>query len=327
MMAQFSNAKVFSKLDAYSGFWQIKLDDESSKACTFITPFSRYRFLRLPFGISMTPEAFHRKIHCLFEDIEGVDTMMDDIIVWGATREEHDERLRKVLEKARSANLKLNQSKCQFGLNELTYLGDVLCNEGVKPDPNKTKAIYDMPRPECKADIQRFLGMLNYNAKFIPDTSSRAAPLRGLEEKRNEWSWGPEHESAWNDLRTALTTEPVLKFYDPKKPTKISADASQSGLGAVLLQQDEDGWAPVAYASKAMTEAETRYAQIEKECLALTFACERFHQFVYGMKFVAETDHKPLFAIFKKSLADSPLSLQRMRIRLQKYDFDLEYLP
>ena len=329
MMAQFSNAKVFSKLDAYSGFWQIKLDEESSKAVTFITPFSRYRFLRLPFGISMAPEAFHRKIHCLFEDLEGVDTMMDDIIVWGSTREEHDERLRKVLEKARSVNLKFNPDKCEFGLTELTYLGDVLCKEGIKPDPKKTEAIFDMPRPECKADIQRFMGMVNYNNKFIPDVSTRSAPLRALEENKNQWSWGPEQESAWNDLRTALTSEPVLRFYDPKKKTKISADASQTGLGAVLLQQDEgsDLWGPVAYASKAMQDSETRYAQIEKECLALTYACERFHQFIYGMKFKAETDHKPLIAIFKKPLADSPLRLQRMRISLQKYDLDLEYTP
>ena len=327
MMAQFADAKYFSKLDAYSGFWQIKLDEESSKLCTFITPFARYRFLRLPFGISMAPEAFHRKIHCLFEDLDGVDTMMDDFIVWGATREEHDERLRKVLEKCRSVNLKLNLDKCQFGVNELTYLGDVLSDKGIKPDPKKTEAIHDMPRPECKGDIQRFLGMVNYQAKFIPDVSAKAAPLRALQENQNEWLWGPEQESAWNDLRTTLTTSPVLKFYDPKKPTKISADASQNGLGAVLLQQDSDGWSPVAYASKAMTDAETRYAQIEKECLALTVACERFHQFVHGMTFVAETDHKPLVSIFKKPLADSPLRLQRMRIRLQKYDFNLIYTP
>ena len=147
------------------------------------------------------------------------------------------------------------------------------------------------------------MGMVNYNNKFIPDVSTRSAPLRALEENKNQWSWGPEQESAWNDLRTALTSEPVLRFYDPKKKTKISADASQTGLGAVLLQQDEgsDLWGPVAYASKAMQDSETRYAQIEKECLALTYACERFHQFIYGMKFKAETDHKPLIAIFKKT--------------------------
>ena len=327
MMAQFADAKVFSKLDAYSGFWQIKLDEESSKLCTFITPYARYRFLRLPFGINMAPEAFHRKVHCVFESIDGVDTMMDDIIVWGSTKEEHDNRLRQVLEKARSVNLKMNRNKCQFGVSELTYLGDVVSDAGIKPDPKKSDAIKNMQRPSCKQEVQRFLGMVNYMAKFIPDVSSKTAPLRVLQDGKHEWSWGPEQETAWEELRTILTTSPVLKFYDPEKPTKISADASKDGIGAVLLQQHEDGWAVVAYASKAMTPTEIRYAQIEKECLAMTFACERFNQFVHGMKFEVETDHKPLVAVMKKPLCDCPLRLQRMRIRLQKYDFTLNWTP
>ncbi len=329
ILARLSGAKVFSKLDAASGFWQLQLDDESSKLTTFITPFGRYRYLRLPFGISSAPEAYHRTISRLFETIEGVETMMDDIIIWGSTKEEHDARLRKVLDTVKEANLKLKKEKCQFGVSQLTFIGDLLTDNGVKPDPCKVSAIENMEKPSCKADLQRFLGMITYQAKFIPDLSTKTTPLRELLNKTNEWSWGEQQESAWQELKSILTTEPVLQFYHPDRKTKISADASKSGLGAVILQKDDDHdeWYPVAYASRAMTPAEVRYAQIEKECLALTFACQRFHQFIYGQTFQAETDHKPLVAIFRKPLAECPLRLQCMRIKLQRYDFKLEYTP
>lgn len=131
LLAQFANAKIFSKLDALSGFWQMKLDENSSKLCTFNTPFGRYKFLRLPFGICSAPEVFHKAIHMLFEHIEGVDTSMDDIIVWGSSVEEHDARLRQVLNVVRSANLRLNREKCEFGVETLTFMGDVLSKEGL----------------------------------------------------------------------------------------------------------------------------------------------------------------------------------------------------
>ncbi len=274
IMAQFANAKYFSKLDASSGFWQLKLDDASSKLCSFNTPYGRYCFLRLPFGIASAPEVYHKTVHMIYEHLDGVDTSMDDIIVWGASKEEHDARLRRVLEATRSANLKLNGEKCQFGVTELTFLGDIVSSEGVRPDPMKVSAIEHMPKPQCKKDVQRFMGMLNYMSKFIPNLSEKIAPLRWLIEKKNEWEWSYEQESAWQDLKVILTREPTLKFYDPKRSIKISADASQTGLGAVLLQNYDGAWQPVAYASRSMTDAESRYAQIEKELLSITFACE-----------------------------------------------------
>lgn len=326
IMSQFANAKYFSKLDASSGFWQLKLDDASSKLCTFNSPFGRYRFLRLPFGIASAPEVYHKTIHMIYEHIKGVDTSMDDIIVWGSTKAEHDVRLKQVFKATRKANLKLNREKCQLGVKELTFVGDILSSEGIRPDPRKVSAIENMPRPQCKKDVQRFNGMINYMGKFIPNLSERMAPLRQLTEKRIEWEWNHEHEKSWNDLKKLLTEEPILKFYDPARPIKVSSDASQSGLGAVLLQRYED-WQPIAYASRSMTDAETRYAQIEKELLSITYACERFHQFVSGQAISVETDHKPLISLFKKPLNDCPLRIQRMMIRLQRYALDVTYTP
>ena len=325
--AQFAGAKYFSKLDASSGFWQIELDDESSKLCTFITPYGRYRFLRLPFGICSAPEVFHKIVHNLFAHVPGVNTMMDDIIVWGSTQEEHDTRLKQVLEIARKTNLKLNKEKCEFNVKQLTYIGDLISEKGVQPDPKKVAAIRNMERPKCKQDVQRFLGMINYQGKFIPDLATKTAPLRHLLNKKNQWMWEDAQENAWCLLKNALTEEPVLHFYDSTKPTKASADASKNGLGAVLLQQHDQNWFPVAYASRAMTDAETRYAQIEKELLAITYACERFHQYIHGQQVEVETDHKPLIPLFTKALCDCPLRIHCLLIRVQRYDLKVSYTP
>ncbi|TWW75241.1 Retrovirus-related Pol polyprotein from transposon 17.6 [Takifugu flavidus] len=183
---------------------------------------------------------------------------MDDIIVWGSTREEHDRRLRQVLDKTREVNLKLNKDKCEFGVKSLTFVGDVVSEEGVKPDPRKTSAINNMERPTNKDEVRRFLGMVTYLAKFVPQLSTQSAPLRSLLEQKIEWVWSHEQEQCFLKLKEILTQAPVLRFYDPEKSTRISADASQYGSGSVLLQQHEEQWLPVAYASRALTSAESR---------------------------------------------------------------------
>ena len=191
IMSKFAGATVFSKLDASQGFWQVMLDDESSFKCTFNTPFSRFRYLRLPFGISSAPEVYHKIVHQLFEGLPGVDTSMDDVIVCVSgprkTTEDHDETLQKVLEIARRNNLKLNLSKCLFGVKELTFLGDRLTDKGIKPDPGKISAIVNMERPADKKGVQRFLGMITYLAKWIPELSEKTTALRSLLVAKTEW--------------------------------------------------------------------------------------------------------------------------------------------
>ena len=147
IMAKMSNGKYFSKIDCTRGFWQLKLDEESSKLCTFNTPFGRYRYLRLPFGVSCAPEIYHRTIHQLFENIPNVDTSMDDIIIWGSTREEHDASVRRVLDKCRGSGLSLKNEKCEIGVTELKLLGEIVSKEGMKPDPQKVTAITQMTPP------------------------------------------------------------------------------------------------------------------------------------------------------------------------------------
>ena len=235
--AQFANAKYFSKLDASKGFWQLRLDQKSSKLTCFNTPFGRKRVLRLPFGIKSAPEVYHRAIHDMFSDIPGVDTSMDDIIVFADTIDDHNHRLKCVLDTARKANLKLNRDKCVFGVQELTFLGDVLSSDGLKPDPVKLQGLIEFQTPQSKKEVQRFLAMINYQGRFFQNLSAKTEPLRKLLEEKNAFVWDKEQEECFSDLKEMLSREPLLKFYDPDKSIKISSDSSKAGLGAVLLHK------------------------------------------------------------------------------------------
>lgn len=328
IMSEMAGAKFFSKLDASHGFWQLRLDPESSKYTTFNTPFGRYCFLRLPFGIKSAPEIFHRAMESIIEGLEGTRVYIDDLVVWGTTQQQHDERLEKLLQRIKKSGLKLNRDKCLFSVTEMTFLGDKVTSEGVEPDQSKVQAILDMPAPTDKKGVLRAMGMINFLGKFIPNLTAKTACLRELLRHNTVFEWTARHEKEWKKLKETVTTEPVLTFFDPSKPTKISIDASKDGLGAVLLQMHEDKWQPVAYASRSMTETEQRYAQIEKETLGLVFGCGKFHSYVYGLPtFTAETDHKPLISIRKKNLNDMSPRIQRMMMAWQRYDFDLIYTP
>ncbi len=318
--ARMPNAKVFTKLDASRGFWQIPLSHDTSLLTTFNTPYGRYRYLRMPFGISSASEVFQKHMDSLFsgQPYEGV---MDDLLVWGETEEQHDKNVIKVLDRAVEIGLKLNPEKFEFKVQQVSYVGHLLTSEGIKPDPEKVRAIEGMPTPDGLPALRRFLGMVTYLSKFIPHLSSLAAPLRELLHKETAWEWTPSCQAATEAVKREISKSTTLKFYNADKPVTLTCDASKSGLGAAVIQDEQ----PIAYASKSMTKSQMNYAQIEKELLAILFACERFHDYVYGRKVTVETDHQPLTSIFKKPLFAAPARLQRMLLRLQQYDIDIVY--
>ena len=227
----------------------------------------------------------------------------------------------------RSSGLKLNLSKCLFGVRELKFLGELVSEQGIKPDPQKVSAIKEMPPPTSKQDLKRFMGMIAYLGKFIVNLSETTAPLRKLLEKDTLWSFHKPQQDDFDTLKDLVTKAPVLKYFDPKLPTRISSDASKSGLGATLGQCHEGTWHPVAYASRSLTSAEQNYCQLEEGTLSILFACDRFHEYLYGRKFQVINDHQPLRSIFRKPLNKSPPRIQRFRLRLKKYDFEFQYVP
>ena len=253
--ASLSKAKVFSVLDAKSGFWQVPLDDASSRLTTFNTPVGRYRWLRMPFGISSAPEEFQKRMNDTFGDIKGTAVIADDLLVYGegddmeTATSDHDKNLRIVLERARERNLTLNKDKVRLRLTEVPYIGHLLTADGLKPDPKNLEAILMMPKPTDVQSVKRFLGMANYLSKFLPRLSTVTEPLRRLEDKHVEWHWNEVHERAFTDVMQLITNHPVLRYYDVSTEVTLQCDASQSGLGAALLQEGQ----PVAFASRALT--------------------------------------------------------------------------
>ena len=328
-LAQLAGAKVFSKLDANSGFGQIPLSPESALLTRFITPFGRFCFHRLPFGITSAPEHFKRQMSEILSGLDGTVCLMDDILVHGKNPEEHDQRLNQVLLRLQEAGLTLNQGKCQFTQSEVKFLGQVIDHSGVRPDPDKVMAIQKVRVPSSVSDVRRFLGMVNQMSKFSPNIADTTKPLRELLNKGNSWVWGEPQQNAFEAIKKALTTSPVLSLFDPSYETTVSADASSYGLGAVLLQKQPEGdIKPVAYISRSMTPTEQRYAQIEKEALAFTWACERFADYLVGMKFHVETDHKPLVPLFSsKHLSELPIRVQRFRLRMMRFQFTISHVP
>ncbi|XP_018372980.1 PREDICTED: uncharacterized protein LOC108767548 [Trachymyrmex cornetzi] len=320
---EMAGSKYFSVLDANKGFWQIELTEAASKLTTFATPFGRYKFLRLPYGISNAPEIFHRVFSQLFEEIPGCTIYIDDIIIHTKTREEHDKVLLKVLEKAREVGVKFNKDKCKFYQTEVKYTGHKFSERGISPDPNRVEAINQIRTPKNAKELSRFMGMITYVSRFIPNSAQRTKNMRQLMKRNIEWLWTDEHEKEFSDLKTVLMKSPVLQFFDSNAEITLSVDSSKDGMEAVILQSK----APIAYASKSLTKCQQGYAQIEKELLAITFGCQKFHQYLYGKRFVVETDHKPLETIFKKPLSKCPLRLQRLRITLQNYDIEVRYKP
>ena len=327
-LAQLSGATLFSKLDANSGFWQIPLASESRDLTTFITPFGRFCFNKLPFGISSAPELFQRRMSRLLEGLPGVLCLMDDVIVFGANREEHDLRLIATLQRLEAAGVTLNPKKCEFHKHSMKFLGHVVGSDGIRADPDKTTAILEIPPPENVSDLRRFLGMANQMGKFSPRLAEVSQPLRELLSTKQLWTWGPSQEQAFAQVKAELSQSTVLALYDPKADTTLSADASSYGLGAVLLQRAGLSWNPVAYASRSLTETERRYAQIEKEALALTWACEKFSAYLLGRHFAIETDHKPLVPLLSsKHLDDLPPRVLRFRLRMARFDYTISHVP
>ncbi|KAL6455331.1 hypothetical protein MHYP_G00362250 [Metynnis hypsauchen] len=329
ILPDLSKTKVFTVCDVKQGFWHVKLEEESSYLTTFSTPFGRFRWLRMPMGISPAPEIFQRKLMQALEGLPGIYVNADDVLITGegetvenATKD-HDEKLRHFLNRCREQNIKLNADKFKLKKEEVPYIGHLLTSEGLKIDPEKVRAVTEMPRPMDVKGVQRLVGMVNYLSKFYAHLSDDCEILRQLTHKDSIWDWTPMHEEAFVRLKTNISKTPVLKYYSPEEELTLQCDASETGLGAALTQNGK----PVAFTSRALTSTERGYAQIEKECLAIVFGMEKFHQCTYGRQVTVQSDHKPLENIVKKPLLSAPKRLQRMLLRLQKYSTQETYVP
>ena len=260
--------------------------------------------------------------------LEGVVCLIDDVLVFGKDENEHKIRLEAVLNRIKEKGVTLNFKKCEFSKTKLIFLGHLLDEKGIQPNPDKTKAIAQMDSPTNVTELRRFLGMVNHLGKFSKDLSQLTKPLQELLSTRNAWNWGQAQEQAFNQVKRELTKPTILAQYDSTAETKVSADASSYGIGAVLMQKQGGQWKPIVYASRSMSKTEQHYAQIEKEALATTWACEHFANYIIGTKILIETDHKPLIPLLgTKALDTLPPRILRFRLRLARFDYNIVHVP
>ena len=284
-------------------------------------------------GASLSSDVYQYKVDSHLEHIENCVAIVDDIIIFGFNPDgtDHDMTVRQVINKAKEVGMRFNPTKCQFKRTEVKFFGMVLNRQGIVPEPAKIEALLKLPEPKTEALLQSFLGMINYLSRFEPKIADLTHRLRSLLKKSNEFIWTDVHSDDFKRLIDIMCNSPkLLRYYRPDLDLYLETDASGVAIGMALLQSDENDRSslyPIAYGSKTLTGAETRYANIERELLGVVGGLEKFNYFTFGRPVTVLTNYKLLIAISKKSLVNAPARLQQLLLRLAKYNVELQWIP
>ena len=320
IFAKLAGYKFISKLDLSKGYWQIALSDRSKPYTAFQTPLGLFQFTVLPFGLVTAQASCSRLMRKLLQNLSNVDNFVDDIIIFTLTWQQHIDTLRALLQRLREANLTVKPVKCFIGFASIECLGHMVSEGTLQPCQDKINSILHAERPTTKKQVRSFLGLVGFYRQFIKNFSELAAPLTELTKKgqRNQdIKWGESQEKAFNQLRQALVSKPILKMVEISKPFTLQVDASDLGIGAIVLQEENGKKVPVAYASRKLKQSKRSYAVIEKECLALVWAVQKFSRYLYGTPCTVETDHCPLKYLNEAKLKNA--TLMRWALILQPY--------
>ncbi|KAK7108528.1 hypothetical protein V1264_016261 [Littorina saxatilis] len=329
LFSELSHARFFSKIDLTKGYWAVMIQEEDRDKTAFTTPLGQFRWVNMPFGLSTAGAIFNRMMRKLLLPLNRKDVhhFMDDILIATETWEQHIEAVRAVLKRLQEANLAAKPSKCFFGYEQLSYLGHEIGNGKRWPEDDKVKKIRDAKPPETKKELRAYLGTTGFYRSYIAGYSDIAAPLTDKTKKHEpeHVKWNQACQVAFDKLKEGLTNHPVVIMPDLALPYVVRTDASDRGMGAVLLQDQGKGLQPVAYASKKLNSAEQNYATVEKECLATVWGIQKFERYLYGRHFVLETDHQPLQ--YLQRMKPTNARLMRWALQLQPYDFTIKVIP
>ena len=324
--------KFFTVIDALKGYHQVPLDEESTALTTFSTPFGRYQYLRLPFGVSHAGDDYGRRVSEVFDDLPNCRRVMEDVVVFSETYDAHLQLVRRLFQRASDHHVALNTSKLVFAQPSVHFGGYVVDCHGFRPNPELTKAISDFPTPANLTDLRSFFGLCQQVGNFSTRLADTLLPLSPLLKKNLLWEWTSCHNAAFLAARSILSTIPDLSFYDPGFPTALHVDASRlQGIGFVLRQRAPDGvWKIVQAGSRFLSDAESRYAMIELECLGASWAMDQCWQFLVGLPtFSLITDHKPLVPILNDHSLDKldNTRILRLRLKMQRFSFTASWVP
>jgi hypothetical protein len=324
-----AGANFFATLDAVQGYHQIPLEYESSLLTTFLLPSGRYRYTRAPMGLNASSDEWCARSDAALSGLEKTRKIVDDILIWASTWSELQTRVREVLRRCDKHGITLSREKMQMG-EEVRFAGHVVGRDGVRPEPEKVAALERFPAPADATGLRSFLGLAVQLGGFVPDLAHLTEPLRPLLKKNAVFLWLPEHAEAFDRVKEALTSPMVVKYFDPHLPTELLTDASRlKGLGYALVQREESGMRLIKCGSRSLSPAETRYATIELEALAIHWgiASCRFY-LMGGPRFKVVTDHKPLIPMFAMPLGDvENARVLRYREKTTQLSFDVTWSP
>ncbi|CAH8483492.1 unnamed protein product [Schistosoma turkestanicum] len=316
-------SKVFSKVDLKDAYLQIPLDQSSSILTTINTPFGLFKYNFLPFGLSCSPAIFQEVMNKVVSDLEGVEVYQDDLIVHGADKGVHDQRLIALLRRLIEKNITVNPNKCSFSVSSFECLGYLVDGNGFRPDMKRLAPLTNAPSPKNLTELRSLVGALQYYSRFIPNFSCRANCLSNILTS-NSFKWGEEQESCLRSLLKFLQSDAVFRTYSPSVQSVLITDASPVGIGAVFKQEGR----PVICVSRKLTVTEQGYSQTKREALAVSWAVKRLHKYLFGKKFTIVTDHEALQFIYhpEKSLARASAAMvQRWSIAFSTYDYTVQH--
>jgi hypothetical protein len=320
-------SKIFSVLDMASGYFQIAMEPEDKEKTAFSCHKGHFQFVKMPFGLNNAPATYQRCIDVVLMGLKGIDCLvyLDDIICFSATIEEHAEKLQTIFGRLEQANFKIQPEKCVFSTDTVEYLGHICMPQGIRPDPEKIKAIEEYPVPRTVRDIRAFIGLAGYYRRHVQNFAELAKPLTNLTKKDVPFECTEVHQKSFKELKRILSTEPLLIYPDFSQPFIVACDASTKAVGAVLAQLHDGQEKPIAYCSRQLNAAKSKYSVTELELLAFLFATKQFRCYLYGHKFTVYTDHRALKWLL--NLQDPSSRLTRWAIKLSEYDYVVEHRP
>ena len=316
--------KFFSKVDLSKGYWQVTIPEVDTPKTAFVTPDGSYEFLKMPFGMVNSAATLKRGMKNLLKGMKNVEFYWDDILVHTRTWEDHLKTLGELFSRLAQAGMTIRPSKCVFGADSIDFLGHQLQQGLIGLHEDNVAKIRKAPRPTTKKQVRSFMGLAGYYRDFIPNFAAVAAPLSDLTRKGqpSKVEWGDAQEKAYQTIKILLAGDPILRLPDPEKTFVLRTDASDYGIGAVLMQEHGDKLFPMSYASKKLSHAELNYSTIEKECLAVVWGIKTFHMYVYGGRFILQTDHEPLKYMNSAKFTNN--RLMRWAMALQSYNMKVE---